>query len=131
QNSLKINFLHELDLLHYSDDLRLRQIYIDIIAFLDGIYLYQKHPNHCSIYSEGHYFFNNRSVQQTANIIKPVKIDIEYRGSFSGVYSKNELQRYLQILQVTNNNFAFQQPISFILTSYTHAMILAYDELTQ
>ena len=131
QRNFKENFLHTLDLLHQSDDPVKRQQYIDMIAFFDGIYLYQKHPNRCRIFADNHYFANNRSAQQTAKIVSVKNIDIEYRGHFSGAYSKEMLQDYLQILQSTHNDFKFQQPISLILTSYSHAMIITYDPLTR
>jgi len=125
QQSFKVNFLHALDLLRDSDN----QKYIDIIAFFDGIYLYQKHPNRCSIFAGNHYFANNRSAQQTAKIVSAK--NIEYRGQFSGAYSKEMLHDYLQIFQFTHNDFKFQQPVSLILTSVSHAMIIAYDSLTR
>lgn len=109
--------------LQKSENIDDKQFFLDLRSLFDGLYLYQNH----SIYSNFNSRFSAAAVRDTLKIIAPSENQIEFRGSFSGVYSIPELEEYVRLLSSFTDKLSFTQPISLVLNSNRHAITIGYD----
>src|SRR3989344_1661439 len=112
------------------------EIILSIPAFFDGVALYF-HPDQYPSFFEKETrprtqnaeltFPRALSHKLTTQEEKEEKVNVEKAGSFSGIYNLQKLKGYFKILRTTIEEQKYNQPISFILVSSTHAVTVGYD----
>lgn len=112
------------------------QKYVDILAFFDGVALYQERGGYYQeLYQSGQIPREQHDIASTAAILMPKKLDntsaeMKMKKGFSGVYDVKELEAYLKSLQETIAALpkeAIPHPLIFNVAGESHSTRLSYN----
>ena len=110
---------------------RLKNEFLDMLAFFEGVELYQNPAFYPQLFEERPKAFDSGPVLSVVQsiAIEPKKISVVSSGVFVGVYKKNDLITYVRTLSETISAKSFTHPVSLILQSSNHAITVGYDPM--
>lgn len=103
------------------------QFGIDMLAFMNGIALYQDPALHTFMFEKGK-APTGHNAELTAPLVLPDAIEsMKIANSFTGVYNNDDLKKYLTSMQNAVQTANMSKPIIIVLSSGSHAVTLSYS----